>query len=181
MAYFNSSRPIIVVRVEARKQTVVSDQSREGNYESTCDTAVNKRDEEIPPYFACRHLCKGLVPSCPPNMGGRSSLGKVSSPNEAKACTEKSKADEGGGAGIIHQRGELTVQRLSAEVSGKVQKFSRIGAREFEPFADYEDITLNLLVRSTSHPQSVKSVVCDVLAGEQGPSCSTSPLEITFY
>ena len=69
-------------------------------------------------------------------------MGKVSSPNEAKACTEKSKADEGGGAGIIHQRGELTVQRLSAEVSGKVQKFSRIGAREFEPFADYEDITL---------------------------------------
>ena len=46
MAYFNSCRPIIVVRVEARKQTVVSDQSREGNYKSTCDTALNKRDEE---------------------------------------------------------------------------------------------------------------------------------------
>ena len=47
---------------------------------------------------------------------------------------KKTKADAGGGGGIIHQRGALTVQRLSSEVSGKAQKFSRIGAREFVPF-----------------------------------------------
>ena len=55
-----------------------------------------------------------------------------------KRVQRKSKADTGG-AGIIHQLGELTVQRPSSEVSGKAQKFSRIGAREFVPFAEYED------------------------------------------
>ena len=58
-----------------------------------------------------------------------------------KRVQGKSIADAGS-ASIIHQRGELTVQRLSSEVSGKAQKFSRIGAREFVPFAEYEDLTL---------------------------------------
>ena len=35
---------------------------------------------------------------------------------------KKTKADVGGGGGIIHQRGALTVQLLSSEVSGKAQK-----------------------------------------------------------
>ena len=94
-----------------------------------------------------------------------------------KRVQKKSKADVGGGAGIIHQRGELTVQRLSAEVSGKAQKFSRIGAREFVPFTDYEDITLeNIKHACEKHfsPTVGKSAVCNVLAGQQGPSCSTS-------
>ena len=66
--------------------------------------------------------------------------------------------------------------KLSSEVSGKAQKFSRIGVREFVPFGDYEDITLpNIKLACEKHflPTVGKSVMCDVLAGEQGPSSST--------
>ena len=93
-----------------------------------------------------------------------------------KQVQKKTKADTGFGAGVILQCGELTVQGLSSEVSGKAQKFSRIGARGFVPFADYEDITLpNIKLACEKHflPTVGKSVMCDVLAGEQGPSCST--------
>ena len=33
-------------------------------------------------------------------------------------------------------RSEIIVQRMSADVSGKQQKYSRIGAREYVPFGD---------------------------------------------
>ena len=59
--------------------------------------------------------------------------------------------------------------------SGKAQMFSRIGAREFVPFAG-EDITLsNIKLPCEKHflPTVDKSVTCDVLAGKQGTSCST--------
>ena len=45
-------------------------------------------------------------------------------------------------AGRVLQREELTVQGLSAEVTGKAQKFSRIGPREFVSFAGYDDLAL---------------------------------------
>ena len=109
------------------------------------------------------------------NMGDRA-WAKFQAQMKQKRVQKKTKADTGLGAGVILQRGELTVQRLSSKVSGKAQKFSRIGAREFVPFADYEDITLpNIKLACEKHflPTVGKSVTCDVLAGEQGPSCST--------
>lgn len=74
------------------------------------------------------------------------------------------------------KKSELVVQRLSAEVSGKAQKFSRVGAREFVPYNPDEELTLEGIksacekhfARSLSRSQK-----CDVLAGEQGPSCKT--------
>lgn len=109
------------------------------------------------------------------NMGDRA-WAKFQAKMKQKRVQKKTKADAGGGGGIIHQRGALTVQRLSSEVSGKVQKFSRIGAREFVPFTDYDDITLpNIKLACEKHFSTTvgKSVMCDVLAAEQGPSCST--------
>ncbi|KAJ7376738.1 hypothetical protein OS493_032793 [Desmophyllum pertusum] len=37
---------------------------------------------------------------------------------------------------------ELTVQRLSAEVAGKAQKYTRVGPREFVPFDEDEEMTI---------------------------------------
>lgn len=69
--------------------------------------------------------------------------------------------------------GELTIQRLSCSVSGKAQKYSRIGSREFVTFP-HEELTLeNIKSACCKHfASSIGSVmVCDVLAGDQGPSC----------
>ena len=67
----------------------------------------------------------------------------------------------------------LVVQRLSAEVSGKAQKYSRIGAREFVSY-EYEEFTIENIRRACEKHFAVdKSMSCDILAGEQGPSCNT--------
>ena len=63
----------------------------------------------------------------------------------------------------------VTVQRLSAEVSGKAQKYTRVGAREFVPF-EYDEVTVENIKRAClSHFDVREGCVCDVLAGEQGP------------
>ena len=70
---------------------------------------------------------------------------------------------------------ELVVQRLSADVSGKAQKYSRIGPREFIPFDDeVDELTMvNIKTACEKHFRGCigSSYVCDILAGEQGPSC----------
>ena len=69
----------------------------------------------------------------------------------------------------------LTVQRLSSDVSGKAQKFSRIGPREFVSYP-HGDLTIdNIKKACETHflSQLKMNVECDILAGEQGPSCSS--------
>ena len=69
----------------------------------------------------------------------------------------------------------ITVQRLSAEVSGKLQKYSRIGDREFVAY-DYDQCTIeNIQLACMKHfGMSIDGpLCCDVVAGEQGPSCSS--------
>ena len=75
----------------------------------------------------------------------------------------------------ILQKEEIVIQRLSPEVSGKAQKYSRIGAREFVPF-EYEEVTLHHIKNACKRhfaPVVGERMVCDVLAGEQGPSCTS--------
>lgn len=40
------------------------------------------------------------------------------------------------------QKEEIIIQRLSTEVSGKAQKYSHIGPREFVPY-EYDEVTLD--------------------------------------
>ena len=75
----------------------------------------------------------------------------------------------------ILQKEEIVIQRLSPEVSGKAQKYSRIGAREFVPF-EHEEVTLHHIKNACKRhfaPVVGERMVCDVLAGEQGPSCTS--------
>eukprot|EP00794_Sanderia_malayensis_P017134 gene17134-18852_t len=76
--------------------------------------------------------------------------------------------------GDILKKEEVVVQRLSAEVTGKAQKYSRIGPREFVRFEFDEVTTENIKSACRSHflPMLTgKERYCDILAGEQGPSC----------
>ena len=66
----------------------------------------------------------------------------------------------------------IVVQRLSAEVSGKAQKYTRIGAREFVPF-EYDEVTVDNIKCACLNHFDVGEMICDVVAGEQGPSCSS--------
>ena len=74
------------------------------------------------------------------------------------------------GEEAIVKRNELVVQRLSTEPKSSTMKYSREGPREFVSF-DFEEVTIeNIRAACISHFGENKQ--CDVLASEQGPSCS---------
>ena len=56
------------------------------------------------------------------------------------------KRDAGDTAHKLLKGKELTVQRLSSEVSGKAQKYARIGPREFVPFTE-DELTIENIKR----------------------------------
>ena len=71
-------------------------------------------------------------------------------------------------------REEIIVQRLSASVFGKAQKYTRVGPREFVEFGNQE-LTIDSIKDACMKHFGAKiggNLVCDVLAGEQGPSCT---------
>ncbi len=69
----------------------------------------------------------------------------------------------------------IVVQRLSAEVTGKAQKYSRVGAREFVPFEEFGELTIQNIKDACMKHFGITDggMCCDVLAGEQGPSCTS--------
>ena len=69
----------------------------------------------------------------------------------------------------------IVVQRLSAEVSSKAQKYSRVGAREFVSFEEFGELTIQNIKDACMKHFGINDgkMTCDVLAGEQGPSCTS--------
>ena len=76
--------------------------------------------------------------------------------------------------GNILERQELVVQRLSSEVSSKAQKYTRVGPRKFVQY-DEEEFSIEWIKAACKKHFSPslerKGLSCNVLAGEQGPSC----------
>ncbi|CAB4007574.1 transient receptor potential cation channel subfamily M member 6-like [Paramuricea clavata] len=70
---------------------------------------------------------------------------------------------------------EIVVQQLSSEVCGKAQKYSRMGPRVFVPF-HYVEVTFDNIKAACERFFKSKlkdNTCCDILAGEQGPSCQS--------
>ena len=81
------------------------------------------------------------------------------------------KRDAGDTTHKLLKGNELTVQRLS----GKAHKYATIGPREFAPFTG-DELTIENIKRCCERhfaAQIGTSLVCDILAGDQGPSCKT--------
>ena len=87
-----------------------------------------------------------------------------------KQCKKAQQAlhNKGLSAGdLIVRNRELVVQRLSCEVSGKAQKYSRIGAREFVPFNE-EEVSIRAIKAACEKQYNVS---LQQYNGDQGPSC----------
>ena len=72
---------------------------------------------------------------------------------------------------MILDKSELIAQRLSAEPKGNSMKYAKQGPREFVPF-EYSEVTLENIKRACKVHYRENLTTCDILASEQGPSCS---------
>ena len=63
------------------------------------------------------------------------------------------------------------MQRLSAEVSGKAQKYTRVGPREFVSYQDNDgELTIEGVKEACEKHFALEHMSCDILASDQGPS-----------
>ena len=84
-----------------------------------------------------------------------------------KRCRNMTKKDSGTSSKGLET---IVVQQLNAEVSGKAQIYSCSGAREFVPFHEFNEISIeNIKKACMNHYGMPDTMCCDVLAGEQGP------------
>ena len=96
-----------------------------------------------------------------------SNWNKFKNKMKEKRCKNMTKKDSGTSLKDLET---IVVQRLSAEVSGKAQKYSRSGAREFVPFDEFNEISIeNIKTACMKHYGMPDTMCCDVLSGEQGP------------
>ena len=75
------------------------------------------------------------------------------------------------GHGLILDSSELIAQRLSAEPKGSSMKYAKQGPPEFVPF-EYSEVTLENIEHACKIHYRENLKTCDILASEQGPSCS---------
>ena len=80
---------------------------------------------------------------------------------------------------MILDKSELIAQHLSAEPKENNTKYIRQGPREFVSF-EYREVTLENIKRACKVHYRENLTTCDILASEQGPSCSRLD-EITSF
>jgi hypothetical protein len=89
--------------------------------------------------------------------------------NFKKSTSEKRSGKKSDTGSTTNTMEYLTVQRLSATVEGKCQKYSRIGPLTMVPFG--EELTFdNIKTACIKHFKIPSNMECDILAGERGPS-----------
>lgn len=66
----------------------------------------------------------------------------------------------------------ILVQRMSSTLSGRLKKYDPLDTRDFVPFGEYEELSLENIKEACERYYNSPENSCDVLASERGPSCT---------
>ncbi|KAK3701242.1 hypothetical protein QZH41_003204 [Actinostola sp. cb2023] len=67
---------------------------------------------------------------------------------------------------------DILVQRMSSTPSGRLKKYEPLDTRDFVPFAEYDELTLENIKEACELYYNAPTGSCDVLASDRGPSCT---------
>ena len=60
---------------------------------------------------------------------------------------------------------------MSPNASGRLKKYEPLDTRDFIPFDDYEELTIDNVKEACEKFYKAPEVSCDILASNRGPSC----------
>ena len=80
----------------------------------------------------------------------------------------------GGGKKETHKAApnDILVQRMSSTASGRLKKFEPLNTRDFVPFGEYDDLTIENIKEACKKYYQAPGGSCDILASDRGPSCT---------
>ena len=67
---------------------------------------------------------------------------------------------------------DILVQRMSPTASGRLKKFEPLDTRDFIPFDEYEELTLDNIKEACENFYKAPEDSCDILASDRGISCT---------
>ena len=67
---------------------------------------------------------------------------------------------------------DILVQCMSSTASGRLKKFEPLDTRDFVPFGDYDDLTIENIKEACEKYYRAPEGSCDILASDRGPSCT---------
>ena len=67
---------------------------------------------------------------------------------------------------------DILVQRMSSTASGRLKKFEPLDTRDFVPFGEYDDLTIENIKEACEKYYQAPEGSCDILASDRGPSCT---------
>ncbi len=67
---------------------------------------------------------------------------------------------------------DITVQRMATEPTGRLKKYEPLQTRDFVPFTEYFDLTIENIKKACERFYDMPPGSCDVLASDRGPSCT---------
>ena len=67
---------------------------------------------------------------------------------------------------------DILVQRMSSAASGRLKKYEPLDTRDFVPFEDYEELSVENIKEACEKFYNAPHGSCDILASDRGPSCT---------
>ena len=67
---------------------------------------------------------------------------------------------------------DILVQRMSSTASGRLKKYEPLDTRDFVPFGDYDELSIENIKDACEQFYKAPQGSCDILASDRGPSCS---------
>ena len=100
---------------------------------------------------------------------------------EGRVSMKRSSAGEGKkGASAKAVPNDILVQRMSSTASGRLKKFEPLDTRDFVPFGDYDDLTIENIKEACENFYQAPESLCDILASDRdlpAPSSSRSKVK----
>jgi len=67
---------------------------------------------------------------------------------------------------------DILVQRMFSAASGRLKKYKPLDTRDFVPFEDYEELSVENIKEACEKFYNAPPGSCDILASDRGPSCT---------
>jgi hypothetical protein len=67
---------------------------------------------------------------------------------------------------------DILVQRMSSTASGRLKKYEPLDTRDFVPFSDYDELSIENIKDACEQFYNAPQGTCDILASDRGPSCT---------
>ena len=75
-------------------------------------------------------------------------------------------------AGGVKVPSDILVQRMSSVASGRLKKYEPLDTRDFVPFEDYDELSIDNIKDACERFYNPPQDTCDILASDRGPSCN---------